>query len=166
MDTATVTGCIDVREHPGVRRRQAAIYGVFAVASPSSRRATGGGYQLEVRHAPTSRPAPATPFDITVRRPGGFDGPVTVAVTAEYLRMWDENGLVPAPSAETTDGEWVVWELVRDGEPVDAALALEHLPIAEVREAARQEGIGDLADVRLAVLEPSGKISFLRAERD
>ena len=24
--------------------------------------------------------------------------------------MWDENGLVPAPSAETTRGEWVEWE--------------------------------------------------------
>lgn len=53
--------------------------------------------------------------------------------------------------------------IVRDGEPIDRALALEHLPIAEVLEAARQEGIGDLADVRLAVLEPSGRISFLRA---
>ena len=24
--------------------------------------------------------------------------------------MWDENGLVPAPSAETVMGPWVVWE--------------------------------------------------------
>ena len=30
-------------------------------------------------------------------RPGGFDGPVRIAVDQEYLRMWDENGLVPAP---------------------------------------------------------------------
>lgn len=54
--------------------------------------------------------------------------------------------------------------ILRNGRPVDEALALEHLPLAEVREAARQEGIADLGDVRVAVLEPSGKISFLRAD--
>lgn len=73
---------------------------------------------------------------------------------------------------------WVTWRwgrarqlveglpliIVRDGEPIDRALALEHLPIAEVREAARQEGIGDLSAVRLAVLEPSGRISFIRTD--
>ena len=54
--------------------------------------------------------------------------------------------------------------ILRDGEPVDAALKLEHLPLAEVREAARQEGIADLSTIRLAVLEPSGRISFLKAD--
>ena len=57
-----------------------------------------------------SRPALATPFDIEVHQDGGFDGPVRIAVDQEYLRMWDENGLVPAPSAETVMGPWVVWE--------------------------------------------------------
>lgn len=123
MDTAI--GCIDVREHPGAARRQAAVYGVFAVAlvlflaiaftgaygvRTSTVRSSAGGYRLEVRHGRTSRPALATPFDITVRRAGGFAGPVFVAVTADYLRMWDENALVPAPSSEVSDGEWVVWE--------------------------------------------------------
>jgi uncharacterized membrane protein YcaP (DUF421 family) len=54
--------------------------------------------------------------------------------------------------------------IVQDGEPIDRALALEHLPLAEVREAARQKGIADLASVRLAVLEPSGRISFITTE--
>jgi len=53
--------------------------------------------------------------------------------------------------------------LVRDGEPVDAALRLEQMPLAEVMEAARQQGVGDLADIRFAVLEVSGKISIIRA---
>ena len=43
-------------------------------------------------------------------RPGGFDGPVTIVVDRAYLAMWDENGLVPAPAAETTNGPWVEWE--------------------------------------------------------
>ena len=73
-------------------------------------RTEGGGYRLGVRYATVSRPALATPFEITVDRSGGFDGPVTVAVTRDYLALWDENGLSPAPSAETTLGEWLVWE--------------------------------------------------------
>ena len=72
--------------------------------------ASGGGYDLSVRYGTVSRPALATPFEITVTRPGGFDGPVTVVVDRAYLGMWDENGLVPAPAAETTRGEWVEWE--------------------------------------------------------
>jgi uncharacterized membrane protein YcaP (DUF421 family) len=52
--------------------------------------------------------------------------------------------------------------LVRDGEPVEAALALEHMPLAEVREAARQAGVADLDQVRLAILEPSGRISIIQ----
>ena len=40
-------------------------------------------------------------------------------------------------------------------------LALEQMPLAELMEAARQHGIADLSSVRLAVLEPSGKISFI-----
>jgi uncharacterized membrane protein YcaP (DUF421 family) len=51
--------------------------------------------------------------------------------------------------------------LVRDGEPVEEALALEQLPLAEVLEAARQQGIDDLAKVRCAVLEVSGRISII-----
>lgn len=52
--------------------------------------------------------------------------------------------------------------IVVDGKPVDATLKLERLPIDEVLEAARQAGISTLQEVRLGVLEPSGKISFIR----
>lgn len=62
--------------------------------------------------------------------------------------------------ARLVDGVPVL--IVRDGEPVDGALAAERMPLSEVLEAARQEGIADLADVRAAVLEPSGRISFIR----
>jgi hypothetical protein len=70
----------------------------------------GRGIELAVTYADASRPALATPFDIEVRTPGGFDEPVRIAVDREYLRLWDENGLSPAPSAETVMGPWVVWE--------------------------------------------------------
>jgi hypothetical protein len=73
-------------------------------------RALGGGYELEVRYATVSRPALATPFEIHVSRTGGFDGPVTIAVSSSYLAIWDTNGMVPTPSAETADREWAYWE--------------------------------------------------------
>jgi uncharacterized membrane protein YcaP (DUF421 family) len=52
--------------------------------------------------------------------------------------------------------------LVEDGEPVEKTLKLERIPWEEVLEAARQDGIDDIAKVRLAVLEVSGKMSFIK----
>lgn len=54
--------------------------------------------------------------------------------------------------------------LVSDGKPIEKALALEHMPLAEVLEAARYQGIDDLAAVRLAILEPSGRISIIKQD--
>lgn len=53
--------------------------------------------------------------------------------------------------------------LVRDGEPIEAALRLEHMPLDEVLEAARNKGIGTLGDIKLPILEVSGKISIITA---
>ena len=52
--------------------------------------------------------------------------------------------------------------LVRDGETIAAAMALEQMPLAEVEEAARQAGVADLDEVHLAILEPSGRISIIK----
>jgi hypothetical protein len=71
--------------------------------------ASGGGYTLDVRYGTVSRPALATPFEITVTKPGGFDGPVALAVDRGYLAIWDENGLDPDPSESSTDAEFVYW---------------------------------------------------------
>ena len=82
----------------------------FLGVDSTTERASAGDLELAVTYGVVSRPALATPFDIEVHRPGGFDGPVRIAVDQEYLRMWDENGLTPAPAAETVMGPWVVWE--------------------------------------------------------
>jgi hypothetical protein len=73
-------------------------------------RAAAGDLELDVRYGTVSRPGLATPFEVTVTRAGGFDEPVVLAVDAEYLSLWDENGLDPEPSASTADGSAVVWE--------------------------------------------------------
>jgi uncharacterized membrane protein YcaP (DUF421 family) len=56
--------------------------------------------------------------------------------------------------------------LMRDGETIDEALRLEHVTLEELKEAARQEGIGDLAHVEWCVLERDGRFSFLRRVSD
>lgn len=56
--------------------------------------------------------------------------------------------------------------LVNDGEPVTAALAAERMPLAEVLEAARQQGVASLEEVRLAVLEVNGRISIIPRSPD
>jgi len=62
--------------------------------------------------------------------------------------------------AEVVDGVPVL--LVRDGQPIEPTLARERMPMSELLEAARQQGIDDLAKVKAAVLEPSGRISFIQ----
>lgn len=51
--------------------------------------------------------------------------------------------------------------IVSDGRPVMEALRVEQLPIEEVLEAARQQGVDELGKIRLAVLEVSGRISVI-----
>ena len=60
--------------------------------------------------------------------------------------------------------EGVPLVLIDDGKPVQKTLELEQIPMAELYEAARQQGIEDLKEVRLGVLEVSGKISFIKAQ--
>jgi len=50
--------------------------------------------------------------------------------------------------------------LIRDGEIIEEAMRIERLNIEDLLVAARQQGIGDLDDVRWAVLEQDGQFSF------
>lgn len=54
--------------------------------------------------------------------------------------------------------------IVRDGRPLHEVLKIERLSLSEVSEAAREQGIGDLAEVEIAVIEPDGKFSFITRE--
>jgi hypothetical protein len=47
---------------------------------------------------------------VEVRKRGGFDGPITLATTGDYLDMFDENGLDPDPSSSTATEDLIVWE--------------------------------------------------------
>jgi uncharacterized membrane protein YcaP (DUF421 family) len=59
------------------------------------------------------------------------------------------------------EGEPIV--LVADGRVIERALSRERITVEELGAEARQQQIGSLRDVRFAVLETSGKISFVTA---
>lgn len=60
--------------------------------------------------------------------------------------------------------EGVPLVLVRDGVVIEAATRVERLPLEEIMEAARQSGIERLEQIRYAILEPNGRISFIKAD--
>jgi uncharacterized membrane protein YcaP (DUF421 family) len=61
------------------------------------------------------------------------------------------------------DGEPVI--VVQDGEPIQKNLNGNRLTLDELRAAARQEQIASLDDIQWAVLETSGRISFIPKDR-
>jgi hypothetical protein len=117
------------------------VYGVHSRHATASH----GGWSLDVHYGDRSRPALATPFDIVVHHDGGFDGPVTVAVTSEYLAMWDENGLDPAPSEETTDAERTIWTFDVPDDSATMAIGFDGRiePAAQSGESARVAVLDD-----------------------
>jgi hypothetical protein len=115
------------------------VYGVDS----ASVGAEGGGYRLRVRYTTVSRPGLAGPFDIVVERADGFAEPLTIGVDQDYMRLWDENGLYPSPSTETTLDGWVVWEFDPPG-----GNTLSFAYDARIEPAAQ-----DGRDGRVAVLE-------------
>jgi len=54
--------------------------------------------------------------------------------------------------------------VIQDGEPIERNMRRERLTLGELAEAARQEGIEHLADVKWAVLETTGKLSFIQKD--
>lgn len=54
--------------------------------------------------------------------------------------------------------------VVRDGAVVPESMRVERLTVDDILSEARQHGVDDLAAVRLAVLEPDGRFSFLTVD--
>ena len=68
------------------------------------------------------------------------------------------------PARNLIEGVPVV--VVQDGLPVEPALRLERVTLDELLESARNQGIDNLREVRLGILEPSGQFSFLKRSND
>ena len=71
--------------------------------------ASASGATLSVRYPTVTRPALASPFEIVAEREGGFDQDVEIAVSLDYLALWDLNAISPSPAEERSDGDRIIW---------------------------------------------------------
>lgn len=73
--------------------------------------AVAEGYRLEVTTAVTARPGLAAPFSVSVARTDGaaLPGRIDIRIDADYLAIFDENGLDPDPADGFNDGRWIWW---------------------------------------------------------
>lgn len=83
---------------------------VFGVDTDVAEDRAADGTLLRVEYTAVTRPALASPLAIEVLRADGFTEPIEIAISRPLIEVWDENGFYPTPSAETGDGDWVVWE--------------------------------------------------------
>ena len=60
------------------------------------------------------------------------------------------------------EGEPII--VLEDGRPIDRNLKRERLTIEDIAEEARKQSIGHLDEVRYAVLETDGQISFIKKQ--
>jgi hypothetical protein len=88
----------------------AGLLGLFGVHTREVSAQGLDGYELTVRYADRARPGLAAPWSVEVRRAEGFDTSFTIATTAAYFDLFDENGLDPEPASATVDGEMLLWE--------------------------------------------------------
>lgn len=84
---------------------------------------------------------------------------LAVGTIGLWILLFSWLGYRSKGAREVIEGVPVV--VVRDGRPLEAALSLERVVLDEVLESARHQGISNLRDIDLAILEPDGKFSFL-----
>ena len=85
---------------------------------------------------------------------------LAVGTIGAWILIFSWTGWRFPAARKVIDGVPVV--VLRDGRPIEPALRLERVTLDELLDAARNQGIADLGDVDLAILESSGKFSFLQ----
>jgi len=79
---------------------------------------------------------------------------VLLTVASSYL------GFKSARARSILQGEPVI--IVQDGRPIEHNMRSERLTIGDVMEEARDKEIEHLAEIKYAVLEPGGKMTFIK----
>jgi uncharacterized membrane protein YcaP (DUF421 family) len=89
-------------------------------------------------------------------------GAVVAVSTLAVLQVASSYVVYKSPRLRTVvEGDPIV--LVQDGKLIERNMARQRLSADDVAEEARSNGIGSLDEVKWAVLEPSGSISFIQA---
>ena len=108
----------NVRRSRTIRRIGVGVLLVVVIAAllgwagprPSVAAAEAAGYRLEVSHPSVSRPGLAIRLSIVVSREGGYDQPVRLVLSREYIEALDFNAIIPDASAQIADDGSVIWE--------------------------------------------------------
>jgi hypothetical protein len=120
------------------------VIDVWGVDDDTVEARSADGAVLAVRYPNLTRPALASPFAIEVRRPGGFDDDVELAIDLEYLELWDLNGVYPSPAEERSEGDRVVWTFdAPDGDTLSISIDARVEPGAQLE---RRRGAISLLD--------------------
>ena len=89
---------------------------------------------------------------------------VAVSVFVGWTMLGDALSRRSKSAGVVLDGFPVV--ILRGGEPLAARLERERMTLADLKEAARMEGYGDLGELEWAILEPDGRFSFIAKKGD
>jgi hypothetical protein len=108
---------------------------------------SAAGYTVTVTHPAISRPGHAIRYEVEVKRPGGFDGPIRMRFSSAYFDLFDENSFGPAAESETTTGAYDIYEFAPP--PGDTFIVSSDTRI----EPARQRG----EKGEVSVLDDSGQ---------
>jgi hypothetical protein len=83
------------------------VLGAFEVFGSWTRTATASanGVTLSVTYPAITRPGLPIRWEFTVTRPGGFDGPITLLTTFDYLHLFDISNFEPDARSATASGE-------------------------------------------------------------
>lgn len=86
------------------------LSGLLGIRSSTTSARSPDGWSLEVRHAQVTRAGIAAPFHVTVRRAGGFDGPITLSLSSRLMERFDFQNFYPNPASETATGDRLLYE--------------------------------------------------------
>jgi hypothetical protein len=85
--------------------------------------AEASGYRLTVVYPSITRPGLPIRWEFEVEHAGGFDGPIRLATTFDYLHLFDISNLEPDAASATASGGDVIYEFdPPDGDAFRASL--------------------------------------------
>jgi hypothetical protein len=99
-----------------IRRLYLALVGAFLVlglfnvfgSRTGTVGTTAGGYIMRLRYPEITRSSLPVQWQLLLTHPGGFAGPVSVAVPIDYFNLFDFNNLYPTPDSTVNQGGLVV----------------------------------------------------------
>jgi len=75
--------------------------------------ADDGGYRLALDYPAQTRSGLPVEWRLVVTHPGGFDGPVRVAITLDYFNSFDFNNVSPTPVETSNRDGLLIWSFPR-----------------------------------------------------